>query len=402
MKSIKSTKNRKSRHRVLMLASVASMIDQFNMPNIRLLKEMGYEVHVACNFQEGNTCHAARIEKLKRNLEGMHVLWFQWDCPRGMGRARDWIRACHQLGKLFETMHYDWIHCHSPVGSVLGRVMAHWYQTAAVYTAHGFHFYKGAPLKNWLLYYPVEKLLAYWTEELVTVNEEDDCFARRNLRAKRIRRIPGAGIDTSRFLPRQDLPDAGSAGSRMEFCRAYRLPEDAVVLLSVGELSRRKNHGVVLKALAGLCRKDIFYLICGQGSLHQELVNQADRLGIREQLRLGGFQEKIELFYQNADIFVFPSMQEGLPVALMEAMATGLPCIVSDIRGNRELIPEQNMQFAYHDSARLQEILQNLLQDTQMRRQCGYRNRQKVKAYDTRRVQKQMKRIYKEMQDICG
>ncbi len=336
-----------------MLASVASMIDQFNIPNIRIMQELGYEVHVACNFKEGNTCDAARIRKLMRMLRDMDVVCFQWDCPRNIYAVCRCMKAYRQLLKLTARVQYDWLHCHSPAGGVLARLAAHQRKIRAVYTAHGFHFYQGAPVQNWLLYSMVEALLAHWTDTLVTVNQEDYRFAVKNLKAKKIVRIPGVGIDSRIFrtqqwdgLTKTEQKTGQKTEQKKAFCRKYQIPESASVLLSVGELNRGKNHRMVIEALSGLKRQDVFYLICGQGPLLGRLKQYASSRGVGERIRMPGYQDCMPWIYQNADIFVFPSMREGMPVALMEAMAAGLPCVVSDIRGNRELIHDAPGQTA--------------------------------------------------------
>lgn len=156
------------KEKVLVAASVASMIDQFNMPNIRLLLEMGYEVHVACNLKEGNTCDDRRIRRLVKTLDELHVRLHQWDCPRSILPAWKCYRAYRQFLGLLKRQRFAWIHSQSPVGGALARIAAHGLGIRVAYTAHGFHFYKGAPLQNWLLYYPAEKLLARWTDRLWT------------------------------------------------------------------------------------------------------------------------------------------------------------------------------------------------------------------------------------------
>lgn len=316
--------------KALVIASVASMIHQFNMPNIRLLKKMGYEVHVACNFEKGNTCDETSIQKLRADLQKMGVIPHQWDCPRSVGAVRQCITAFVQLYELTKCLLFDLMHCHSPIGGALARMVAHMRGIPVIYTAHGFHFYQGAPFKNWLLYYPVEKLLAYWTDVLITINKEDYAFAKRNLAAGIIYRIPGVGVDIGKFAGRD---------MRRKMREQYSIPQDAVLLLSVGELNRGKNHRMAVKALAALDKheNDVYYMICGQGRLRRDLLLYAKKLGIGQRVRLVGYMEDIAAAYEAADIFVFPSKREGMPVALMEAMACGLPCVVSDIRGNREL-----------------------------------------------------------------
>lgn len=384
----------KKRKKVLMLASVASMIDQFNLPNIDLLCQMGYEVHVACNFREGNTCSVKRVCKLQKKLRDMHVIWHQWDCPRDICAPARCRKAYRQLLELFANHAFAWIHCHSPIGGALARLAAHKAKIPVIYTAHGFHFYKGAPLKNRILYYSVEKLLAYWTDILITVNQEDYRFAERYLKAGKVFYIPGIGIDIEQLQTRMRT---GSCDN-MYFRRKYKIPEHALLLLSVGELSRRKNHRIVIAALSALRRKDVYYLICGQGPLRQELWKYAKSLGVADRVRMPGYQEELAQVYQNADIFVFPSIQEGMPVALMEAMAAGLPCVVSDIRGNRELIARAGgARFGLGHPQQIKQLnraLWQLIQDKKRRDLCGAYNRKKVEAYDLSVVLRRMKTIY--------
>lgn len=386
--------NRKKK--VLMLASVASMIDQFNMSNIRLLLEMGYEVHVACNFREGNTCSCQRIKKFQKMLQSMHVVWHQWDCPRNIFPVTKCCIAYWQLWKLTGQYDYDWMHCHSPIGGALARLAAHWRKIRVIYTAHGFHFYLGAPFKNWLLYYPAEKLMSYWTDVLVTVNEEDYRLAGEKFKAGKVCYIPGVGIDTDRYEQK----------SMQNLARGiFQIPDHAYILLSVGELNKGKNHRMVMKILARLDRKDVYYLICGQGKRKKELQKYAKRIGISELVRIPGYQENMPLIYHCADIFVFPSVREGMPVALMEAMAAGLPCIVSDIRGNKELIggsgsveESGGVRFTLNKPGQLQDALEEMLSDKELRRSCGERNRKKMKGYSCSVVQKKMKEIYTGME----
>ncbi len=376
------------RKKALMLSSVASMIDQFNMPNIRLLLELGYDVDVACNFEKGNTCDRRQIDRMQRTLRELGVAGHQWDCPRNIRAVRACCIAYGQLVRLLRSQRYDLIHCHSPIGAALARLAAHRERIPVIYTAHGFHFYRGAPLKNWLLYYPVEAALAHWTEVLITVNQEDYRFAKRYLKAKKVCRIPGVGIDIKQLQtpPKRDVR------------HKYHIPEDARILLSVGELSRRKNHRMVLSALAKLRKENVYYMICGQGALKKELLRQAVQLGVAKRVRVVGFQRDVSALYWNADIFVFPSVQEGMPAALMEAMAVGLPCVVSDIRGNRELIDAQGgVRFSVRKKGQLPEALTKLLENETLRQSCGSYNRRKIRAYDTQVVQAQMRKIYGQM-----
>lgn len=390
------------KRRVLLLASVASMIDQFNMQNICLLQEMGYQVHVACNFRQGNTCDGVRLKKLCRKLKHMHVIWHQWDCPRKVFPVRSCLHAYRQLWRLTGRYGFAWVHCQSPIGGALARCVVHKRGIRVIYTAHGFHFYHGAPLKNWLCYYPVEKLLAHWTDVLVTINREDYFFARCRLSAGRVVYIPGIGIDIKKFACMEKSPET----DREAVCRAYGIPKEAFLLLSVGELSRRKNHKDVITALARMRRRDMHYLIGGQGEQREALHAYAKKLGLDAYVHFLGFQENVGRLYRAADIFVFPSEQEGMPVALMEAMAAGLACVVSDIRGNRELITGTHrlssgvyvccggMRYQPGVIAQLQEALETMRTDHGFRERCGRYNRRRVLPYSQEAVGMRMRAIY--------
>ena len=400
-----------------MLASVASMIDQFNLPNIDLLQEMGYEVHVACNFKEGNTCSMKRVRKLQTLLQHLHIVQHQWDCPRSIYSLVSCIRAYQQLEELLGRYQYAWIHCHSPIGSALARVAAHQKKLRVIYTAHGFHFYQGAPLWNWIFYYPLEKLLAYWTDVLITVNREDYCFAKTRLKAGKVCYIPGVGV-SRKFFGTGRRKDYGMDAAK-SFRKKYGIPDHAFLILSVGELSRRKNHQIVLDALSGAVRQDVYYIICGQGPRKRFLKEYAQKHGIFKQLRLTGYQEDLARFYQNADIFVFPSKQEGMPVALMEAMAAGLACVVSDIRGNRELIggsPKTclrnkrsvakagGIRFSLKQPERLQEAINELLKEKDLRQACRARNQKEMAMRTLPMIKDRMRNIYMDfaMEDNFG
>ncbi|MDE7313204.1 MAG: glycosyltransferase [Eubacterium sp.] len=407
MKRNRKKSNRKKK--VLMLASVASMIDQFNMANIRLLLEMGYEVHVACNFLAGNTCSKERIQKLQQTLDKWHVVWHQWDCPRSIRPVSKCAAAFKQLQILLRVHRFAWMHCHSPVGGALARIAAHQEGARVIYTAHGFHFFRGAPVWNWLLYYPAERLLSCWSDVLIAINREDYLLAKNRLYAKKLFYLPGVGVDTLRFQQQ------GGVAVRREYRRKYGISQNAVLLLSVGELSSRKNHQAVLDALANMGGRTCYYLICGQGALKDDLQKQAEALGIAGRVRMPGFLEDLAGIYHAADLFVFPSRQEGLPAALMEAMAAGLACVASDIRGNRELlgtagqakgagtkkqacVQPGGILYAADSRKQLVCALEYMLEHPQYRASCAKYNQQRIWGYDIQAVQRRMRCIYQQME----
>ena len=244
--------------------------------------------------------------------------------------------------------------------------------TKVIYTAHGFHFYKGAPFVNWIVYFTIERLCSHWTDLLITINKEDYERANRKLRAKRVEYVPGVGIDTAKF----ENAVCNIAEKRAEI----GIPQDALLLLSVGELNENKNQKVVLDALEKIKDANIHYAIAGKGSYGEELVNQAQRLGLKSNFHLLGYRSDIPELYKAADAYVLPSIREGLNVSLMEAMASGLPCIGSRIRGNTDIIDEGRGGFYFNP--RSSQELALAIGNLKMIKECGSYNSSKAKQFD--------------------
>jgi len=375
---------------VLILASVASMIDQFNMPNIKLLKKLGYEVHIACNFIEGNTCSEEQIVILKNNLSKANVEFHQIDFQRNVMRFKDNVKAYKQVHELVDKYKYKFLHCHSPIGGVVGRLVGKTTNTKVIYTAHGFHFYKGAPLKNWLVYYPVERWLSKYTDTLITINRED--YKRSSaFKARRKEYIHGVGIDISKFELK--------TSNRLKTRKSINVNEDELMVLSVGELNRNKNHQVIIKAIAELRDKKIKYVICGQGSLRDELIKLSKELKVDHQVEFLGFRSDIPELMDAADIYAFPSFREGLSVSLMEAMASGLPVVCSNIRGNSDLIMEDKGGYLIQPSDYLEasKKIKKLYKSEEFRNKLGDYNKLYITKFSVFNVMDEMSRIYKEM-----
>lgn len=315
-----------------MLASVASMIDQFNMPNIALLRKLGYEVDVACNFIEGNTCSDERVAELKQKLQDMHVRCYQIDFARNIKHMGQNMRALRQVEDLMKQNRYAFCHCHSPIGGVVARIAGHRTKTKVIYTAHGFHFYQGAPLVNWLVYYPVEKVLSRWTDVLITINHEDYKLAKKKFKMKKLTYVPGIGIDTQR----ECLSQKEKEGKRKEL----GIPQDAFLITNAAEFTPNKNQKTVIEAIEQLHNPNIYFVMCGIGEKKAELEQYVKEHGLEEHIRFVGFRNDLHEILQTSDCFVLSSFREGLSVALMEAMAEGLPVVCSRIRGNVDLIKD--------------------------------------------------------------
>ena len=241
------------------------------------------------------------------------------------------IKAIKKLKNLVTENRYDIVHCHTPVAGACTRIACKSLRKDGIkvfYTAHGFHFYKSAPLINWLIYYPVEKICAHFTDVLITINQEDYALARRRIKAKRVEYIPGVGIDTKKF--------SDCSVDRRGKRRELGITEDEFLLISVGELNKNKNHQVVIKALAQLNDPNVHYMIAGRGPEEETLRILSQELGVNNQVHLLGYREDIPELFHSADVNIFPSIREGFGLAAIEGLAAGLPLICSDNRGTRE------------------------------------------------------------------
>ena len=385
--------------KALFIASVASMLDNFNRENINILLSMGYEVTIASNFHtEEDINSQEKTDGFVSEMRFRGISIVQIDFTRKIRNIRQQAKSAGQVGKLLEQR-FDIIHCHSPICAALTRLAYRKcrkeYGGRLVYTAHGFHFYKGAPLKNWLLYYPVEWLCSWWTDVLITINKEDYRRAKKKLHAGKTVYVPGVGVDTEKFRP--------DAVCRERKRAELGLKETDIMLLSVGELSKRKNHGVVIHALHELDNPDVKYFICGMGQLEGYLKKTMREVNLENQVNLLGYCTDIAELMQAADIFVFPSRQEGLPVALMEAMASRLPCIVSRIRGNTDLILDSNCLAGSTDAGEWKRMLENMIMDMKKGKiRYGEENIRQIKRYDISCVNRKMKQIYENIPEERG
>ena len=298
------------------------------------------------------------------------------------------LKAYSELKSLVEKEKYDIVHCHTPIAAMCTRlacISSRKKGTKVFYTAHGFHFYKGAPLKNWLMYYPIEKICSYFTDVLITINKEDYALAKRKMKAKRIEYVNGVGIDTKAF--------GFSSVSREEKRKELSIPADAKLLFSVGELNQNKNHETVIKAIKDM---DVYYIIAGHGGRKEYLQALINELGISQRVKLIGYRTDIAELYSAADIFVHPSFREGLPVSVMEAMCSGLALVVADNRGNRDLCEDGTNGFicSPFKQEEFANSIKKLLDDENLRKRFGKQNIEKIKQFDVFNVITKMEQIY--------
>lgn len=369
--------------KVLFVATVVKThIMEFHLPYLQMFKEQGWETAVAARNDYENPADC-----VVPGCDSYFDIPFERN-PLKWGN----FRAYRQLKMIIDNGEYDIIHCHTPVGAMLTRLAARKARkrkTRVIYTAHGFHFYKGAPLLNRFIYYPVEKWLSRYTDTLITINREDYAAAQK-FHAKEVRYVHGVGVDTRKF---------GAAIDRGKKRAELGLQENDFALLSVGELISRKNHEVVVRALGELKKsghlEHTVYLICGRGVLEKKLESLVQELGLSGAVRFLGYRNDISEICTACDLFAFMSRQEGLPVALVEAMACGLPCICSEIRGNTDLIRNgENGCIVPSTPQGVANAIMELRGQVEVRTRLSGQARTEAEKYDIRTVEQEMYGIY--------
>lgn len=368
--------------KVLIVSSVSRQFYLFEQGNIDVFNSLGYRVDCAANYSDYN-----------KRLETLNINKISFMIQRSPFNLKNILAYC-QLKKLINNGEYDIIHCHSPIGGVLTRFAARKARkkgTKVLYTAHGFHFFKGAPLINWMVYFPIEWICSFFADVLITINQEDYDFAKKHMHAKEIKYVPGIGIDTKTF---------GENISKRELIRQkLGISQEEIALLSVGELNNNKNHEIVIRALAQMEEKNIVYVICGIGKNEEYLKDLAKKLNVK--LILTGYRNDLKEIYKSLDVYIFPSKREGLSVALIEAMASGLPVICSDIRGNKDLIQDGKGGFLFdvEDITKMAEEIEILVKNNKLREEMGKYNKENVSVYDKENVKEIMKEIYLKILD---
>lgn len=365
--------------RLLFITTVGSTMHFFTAL-IRELLNRGHTVDIACN----------------ENISQVPDCYYDWgcrihhiDCVRSPFSI-DNVKTIGQIRRVVCETSYDIVHCHTPIAAFCTRIACKNLRkegTRVFYTAHGFHFYKGAPLKNWLLYYPAEMICAHFTDTLITINQEDYVLAERKMKAKQVVYVPGVGIDVDKF--RNTVVD------RTAKRRSLGIPDDAFLLLSVGELNENKNHQIVIRALAELNAPSIHYVIAGNGILSESLMALAAQLGVADRVHLLGYRSDVAELYKIADVYILPSLREGLNVSIMEAMASGLPVVCNRIRGNVDLVnTSTGILCDSHGTCELPNAICCLYMNQQLREKMGQSGACSISHFSQSKVNEKMIHLY--------
>ena len=370
--------------KVLLVATVQSHIAQFHKPLISWLHEQGYTVDVAArnNLAEKKNLHLDEPDNI-----------FDIPFSRSPFSLKN-IKAYKKLKSLIKNGGYDLVHCNTPVGGILTRMAASKLRKqgkiVVLYEAHGFHFFKGGSKKNWLIYYPIEKYFSRKTDVLVTINKMDYELAKSKFKAKRVERLPGVGLNLKQF----ENP-TGECNIKEE----YGIQEGQHIVLSVGELNKNKNHQVIIRALAHLNDSNIHYMIAGNGPLKEELEDLAKRLGVENQVHFLGYRRDIPSLFKVVDLLAFPSLREGLGMASIEAMSSGLPLVTSNRHGINDYSENGKTGFKYNpdDYKGFAEGINAIVYNDELKKQIGEYNQNLAKNYTVEVSMSKLGKIYKEV-----
>ena len=296
------------------------------------------------------------------------------------------FKAIKQIKRIVSSGEYSIVHCHTPIAAACTRIACRKLRNnnlKVIYTAHGFHFYKGAPIINWLVYYPIEWICSFFTDELITINTEDYQIAKNKFHAIQTHYIPGVGVDPSRFADEK---------TESKIREEFSIPSDDFCLLSVGELNDNKNHVSVIKALRDI--EKVTYIIVGQGNNTNLLIEEAEKCNVK--LVLAGFRNDVSSFYKDADCYILPSHREGLNVSLMEAMGSSLPCLASNIRGNRDLIDlNGGILFDQKSISSITNSIKSVMNlDCDKKKIMGKYNNLKIKSFESNVINHQILDLY--------
>ncbi len=365
--------------KILFAATITDHFYYFHLPYLKLFRDAGWEVHVA--------------GKGDRELPDCD---FQYNIPFERSPfSKGNIEAYKQLKKVIDDNDFDIIHCHTPMGGILSRIAASEKRktgTKVIYTAHGFHFYKGAPFMNWAIYFPVEWLMSYKTDCLITINDEDYSIAKKFFRKPDVLKVDGVGYNNDLFYP-------VTCTEKEEIRRKNGYSSQDKLLIYVAELNANKNQGMLVEIMSAIKNKNARLILVGADNFEGIYQQKAKELGVESKIDFLGHREDVAQLLKMSDICVASSLREGLPVNIMEAMAVGLPVVAGDNRGHRALINDKADGFIVkpNDSTSAAALVDLLLGDEALYKSVSERATENIKRFSKDTVYIQMKNVYSEL-----
>lgn len=365
----------------ILVTSTDLMMIQFLVPHVINLSQNGFEVEIACSDVGG------RMQEVEEKLQGytkkIHVVRLHRS-PINF----DNINGYKDMKRVIDSTYFDTIWTNEPVMGVVTRLAAKDARkrgTKVLYMVHGFHFYKGAPKLNWMIYYPIEKMMASKADVICTVNQEDYKRAQR-FRVREVKYIHGIGINTERLTLGE---------KRTNIREELGLSEEDILVLSIGELNKNKNQKVIIHAMKVIDDKKLHYILCGKGDKENVLKKWVNHLELEQNVHFLGYRKDVVDICSQSDIYVMPSYREGLPVSSLEAMYCGLPLVTSNIRGLCDVMEngKSGYMFQPNDWRGFAKGIKTLMRNSEKREKMGKWNKEKVKPFCIEETKKEVAMI---------
>lgn len=369
--------------KILIVSTVSGTINTFLIPHIKWLIEKGNEVSVASNYAEdiddriselGCTIYSVPFQRNPLKIEN--------------------YQALKSIKQIVLNGKYEMVHVHTPVASLLTRFACRKIKgVTMVYTSHGFHFFNGAPMKNWIIYCTLERLAARWTDVLITMNDEDFDYGQKLTLRSNIPcfKVHGVGVDLNKFSPI-------SREEKLALRSEYQYNPNDFIVIYVAELSYRKQQDLLIKAISRLQKNinQIKLLLVGDGELLETYKKMAANFKLDNQVEFLGYRKDIDKLLAMSDIAVSTSRQEGLPVNIMEAMATGLPIVVTNCRGNRDLITNNynGIVVGVNDEKACANAIEKVYRSNKTRTIFSKNNINSIQTYKINNILSEMEEIY--------
>lgn len=368
----------------ILVTSTDLMMVQFLVPHVINLSENGFEVEIACSDVGG------RMDEVRQKLKGYADAVHTVRLVRSPASPAN-LRGYGDMKKVIEAGNYDIIWTNEPVMGVATRLAARKARkrgTKVIYMVHGFHFFTGAPKANWMIYYPVERFASRFCDEIVTINQEDYQRAQAKMHAPSVKYIHGIGVNTERLQKRED---------QSNIRRELGLEDEDFLVLSAGELNENKNHKVIIRALGRLKDTAIHYIVCGKGDQLEALRAAAKESGVQDHVHFLGYRTDVVDICSQADVFAFPSHREGLGLAALEAMYSGLPLITSNVRGPVDFMTDGETGYMCppDDDKAFADSIERLKTDKYARMNMGRNNQKVVQAFCLESVKHEVLNLFK-------
>lgn len=369
--------------KVLLVATVQSHIGQFHRPLAEVLHAQGYEVHVAAknNLAEKNGLQLDFIDKV-------------FDVPFSRSpKSADNLTAYKQLKQILDTNHYEVVHCNTPMGGFVTRLAARNARkkgTKVFYTAHGFHFYEGSPMKNWMIYYPIEKFFSRMTDTLITITHEDYKLASEKFCCDVVH-MHGVGVNEKRYF-------VVSEADKMEMRVKMGYGKKQKIILCIGELNANKNQTMAIKMMHKVVEKfpDALLLLAGNGPSMTYLENFITQENLHNNVKMIGYVTNLQDYQHIVDAQVCCSKREGLPLNVVESMLSGNPVVASLNRGHRELIQDGKNGYIVevNDADKMADRIISLLDNADLKESIEKNALEFANQYTFSSVKKELSRIY--------